>query len=1417
MRRALDRIVLRIWLPFTLVLLVCIVSIGVYYPRKQGELYREATNTRLREMASAVALSVELSLEHDEFEGVQRAVELASSTEDFAYVALVQREGSGAERLFAVQPQDVNEAVVFDRANEGLVVESHPVIALDFMGYVQVAVSMDRINEAVAAINAPVYQGLVAMTLVSLVLFLLVARGVARPVVAMVRGAEHLQQGDYEVEFNTRGAASEVAELGAALTSLRDALSTARDRQRAFNEELEQKIDARTRDLARTQGVLLEAQRVAAIGTFEFDPANGRLEASPMFFQVLGLSPMASIDLSQLSPIFGERVLAEVRELLGTVALTGHRMQRDLPFDHPGEGAERRWLSLTAGPASAREQASGMILGTVQDITIRRRTQEEVERLSMVARRTSNCVVITDHERRMIWVNDALLRLTGYELHEVIGRTPVMFQFEGTDPAARERIRLALERREEVNEVVWNRGKHGNTYWLQLNIVPLFNEHGAHTGFMAVETDITERVQGALDLERSRNMFRVLVENLQGATYHMRLRKEPEILFMSSQVERILGVPVADFMERRADRYTCILKEDEVRVRARMQELISANGSFDIEYRVQVAGEIRWIREVGQVYPEGDDLMLTATIADITSEYLSEMAIRHGSELITSLAGATTALLNAPTVLEGVAEGLPLFGRSLDVDRLCVFRIAYGIGDEIEGCGPVLTWSRDANGTETIEQVPLAVSPVHAFGPLLDAILAGRPYKALTEEVEHRQLAAFMSSQGVRQVLAVPITTTKGPWGFLCLDHLHQTGVWEEGNRRTIDTYVSALSSSIEREQVAQDREADLLVERVTATASRILLTEGPMDELLADLARSMSRELASERIVIELRMAAATHVVHSTGEAAPPADEAGMPLAGLVDRSIADGRPVILGSSFDPKSFSLIFPVMAGERGLGGVLMRGGDGATPIGALKRALSAVAQMVASEALRVETLELAEAERTAREELQRSLNAELEAALVERDQRMGELEAMTRFPDGDPNPVMRVGENGVLLYANRASEQVLGALGMELGAKVPEQLHQRLVTKDENDRSPMLVDTGERQFEMLCIPVKDFGFYNIYGTDVSAMNRLREMQEDAMHQERMSVLGRLTASIAHEINSPLGAVLGASRNLSTALADWVFKELPELTRDDLGLLVLLAHQRMDPPPHAEMRAATQRVRERLVLLGAGPAWMQAASNIAEMGWGATPGEPWEALLSHASGLRLLNTSNTMFVVRESLRTIDFAAERAAKVVGALRTYIHQDEDRRSKPFDLSEQLRSVSTLFKASGRRGLLIDLDIPDGVVVHGVEDDLAQVWTNILSNAVQAIGDSGHIVVRIRSGEDRLLVEISNNGPMIPPEVQERMYDALYTTKKKGEGTGIGLNLVKRILDGHGGGIRCVSTLEITTFTIELPMLGHDTTGPHA
>lgn len=1416
MRRALDLIVLRIWLPFTAVLLVSIVSIGVYYPRKQGELYRDATDVRLREMASAVALSVELSLEHDEFGGVQRAVELASGTEDFYYVALVQRESSGAERLFAVQPMGVEEAVVFDRDNKGLVVASHPVTGLDFLGYVQVAVSMERINAEVAAINAPVYQGLAVITLVSLLLFLVVARGVSRPVVAMVRGAEQLKQGDYGVDFDTRGAAVEVADLGGALSSLRDTLRIARDRQRAFNEELEERIEARTRDLARTQGVLLEAQRVAAIGTFEYDPASGRVEASPMFYQVLGLSPMASIDLSRLNPIFGDRVLSEVTELLGAVALTGHRMHRDLPFDHPGEGAQRRWLSLTAGPASGREQAEGLILGTVQDITARRRTQEEVERLSMVARRTSNCVVITDAERRMTWVNDALLRLTGYELHEVIGRTPAMFQFEGTEPAVRDRIRLGLERREEVNEVVWNRGKQGQTYWLQLNIVPLFNEQGAHTGFMAVETDITERIQGAQELERSRNMFRALVENLQGATYHMRLRKEPRMLFMSPQVEQILGIPVAEFMERRADRYTRIVPEDEARVRARMQELITTPGSFDIEYRVQVADEVRWIREVGQVYPEGEDLMLTATIADITGEYLSELAIRHGADLIASLAGASTALLNAPSVIDGVAEGFPLFGRTLDVDRLCLFTIAYGMTGEVEGCGPVLTWTRDAAGRESVEQIPFAAAPAAAFGPLLEAILADRSYQALADEVAHRQLAAFMTSQGVRQVLAVPIATAKGPWGFLCLDHLHRSGVWEEGNRKTIDTYVSALTSSLEREQVAQDREADLLVERITASASRILLAEAPMDELLADLARSMSRELGLERIALELRTGGHTLVASSPEGKDLPAEGGRAYPAALVDQAIASGQP-IMGSASAMTGDPVIVPVMAGERGLGGILSWHGEGRVPPALLIRAVNAVAQMLASEVLRMETQERAEQERTAREELQRRLNTELEAALVERDQRMAELEAMTRFPDGDPNPVMRIADNGVLLYANRASGEVLGALGMKLGSVVSEELHHRLMTKEEGDRSPMLVEAGDRKFELLCVPVKDFGFYNIYGTDVSAMHRLREMQDDVMHQERMSVLGRLTASIAHEINNPLGAVLGASRNLSTALADWVFKELPELTKDDIDLLIMLAHQRMVPPPHAELRPAAQRVRERLKQLDAGPRWMSAASSIAEMGWGAAPGEPWEVLLSRDSGPRLLNMSTTMFVVRESLRTINFAAERAAKVVGALRTYIHQDEDRRAKPFDLSEQLRSVSTLFKASGRRGLLIDLDIPDGLVVHGVEDDLAQVWTNILSNAVQAIGDAGHVMVRTRRGDGLLLVEISNDGPMIPPEVQERMYEALYTTKKKGEGTGIGLNLVKRILDVHGGGIRCVSTPRLTTFTIELPLSGHDTTNHHA
>jgi signal transduction histidine kinase len=104
------------------------------------------------------------------------------------------------------------------------------------------------------------------------------------------------------------------------------------------------------------------------------------------------------------------------------------------------------------------------------------------------------------------------------------------------------------------------------------------------------------------------------------------------------------------------------------------------------------------------------------------------------------------------------------------------------------------------------------------------------------------------------------------------------------------------------------------------------------------------------------------------------------------------------------------------------------------------------------------------------------------------------------------------------------------------------------------------------------------------------------------------------------------------------------------------------------------------------------------------------------------------------------------------------------------------------------------------------VEDEMAQVWTNLLSNALHAVGDEGDIEVELLAMHDRFQVSVVNNGPPIPADIMARMYDPMFTTKKKGEGTGLGLSIVKGFVESHQGSITCDSSTERTIFVISLP-----------
>jgi len=177
---------------------------------------------------------------------------------------------------------------------------------------------------------------------------------------------------------------------------------------------------------------------------------------------------------------------------------------------HDTEVAHARYMTALAASISLLALGGGEWLARRMARQHSRLMQQarELERLALVAERTYNAVIIADAEGRITWANDAFTRISGYTLYEALGHKPgSLLQFEGTDPASRERLRTAIAAHQAVQVQILNRGKHGRLYWLHLDIQPMHDAAGRCNGFVAVETDITSEV---LARERLQSLLRAL-------------------------------------------------------------------------------------------------------------------------------------------------------------------------------------------------------------------------------------------------------------------------------------------------------------------------------------------------------------------------------------------------------------------------------------------------------------------------------------------------------------------------------------------------------------------------------------------------------------------------------------------------------------------------------------------------------------------------------------------------------------------------------------------------------------------------------------------------------------------------------------------------------------------------------------------
>ncbi len=326
-----------------------------------------------------------------------------------------------------------------------------------------------------------------------------------------------------------------------------------------------------------------------------------------------------------------------------------------------------------------------------------------------------------------------------------------------------------------------------------------------------------------------------------------------------------------------------------------------------------------------------------------------------------------------------------------------------------------------------------------------------------------------------------------------------------------------------------------------------------------------------------------------------------------------------------------------------------------------------------------------------------------------------------------------------------------------------------------------------------------------------LNELKAAQSRIIQSEKMAALGQLVAGVAHEVNTPLGAIRSSITNIQNSL-NTLLQDLPSFYRNiESGLLpvfnqlILRAVESTIFVSSKEERQYRRSVTRELEELD-----VENADSLADLlvDMGIYSGiDEYKDIFAHESGPLLMENAYKLSGIFKSTKNISLAADKAANVVLALKTYSRAESSEEKSTMSIKDSIETVLTLYHNLIKHGVEVIRTYDELPNISCYCDELNQVWTNIVHNALQAMNGKGKLEIQIRNAEQFAEVRIIDSGSGIPENIKDKIFEPFFTTKPQGEGSGLGLDIVKKIIDKHNGQIEVESEPGRTCFIVRLPI----------